>query len=182
MQALDLLLKRQSCPRLEAPAPTADQLAQILAAGMRVPDHGGLTPWQFIVAQDAGLTRLGDIFAAAASAAGGDEANITRAAQLPLRAPMVITVAAKVQPHTKVPALEQQIAAGCAVMAMQQAAFALGLGSIWRTGTYAFDRSVHEALELGGEDQIVGFLYVGTPVVKAPEKAAKSSDAVTRYL
>ncbi len=95
---------------------------------------------------------------------------------------MVITVVAKTKDHPKVPELEQQLAAGCAVMAMQQAAFAQGLGGIWRTGAFAFDSTVNTALGLDGSDQIVGFLYLGTPVVEAPLKATKEGSAFARYL
>lgn len=182
MQALELLLTRQSCPRLQAPGPDAEQLQQILDAGARVPDHGALQPWEFIIAQGDGLQSLADIFKASAVANHADEAKIEKAANLPFRAPMVITVVAKCQPHPKVPALEQHLAAGCAVMAMQQAAFALGLGGIWRSGDYAFCRHVHESMGLGEQDQIVGFLYLGTPVIKAPLKPQKAGSDFVRYL
>ncbi|MCL1039711.1 NAD(P)H nitroreductase [Shewanella submarina] len=182
MQALELLLTRQSCPRLQAPGPNAEQLQTILDAGARAPDHGALQPWEFIIAQDEGLQKLADIFKASAVAAHADETKIEKAANLPFRAPMVITVVAKCQPHPKVPELEQQLAAGCAVMAMQQAAFAQGLGGIWRSGDYAFCRHVHTALGLAEQDQIVGFLYVGTPAVNAPIKPLKSGESFSRYL
>ncbi|MCG9739047.1 NAD(P)H nitroreductase [Shewanella insulae] len=182
MEAIELLLTRQSCPRLVAPAPDEAQLKQILGAAVRVPDHAGLTPWEFIIAEGDGLTRLAEHFVQAMEEDGGDEVAVAKAANMPMRAPMVVTVVAKVTEHPKVPALEQHIAAGCACMAMQQAAFALGLGGIWRTGPLAFNRHLHQALGLGEQDQIVGFLYLGTPAVKAPVKPQKSADSAVRYL
>ena len=182
LQASELLLTRQSSPRLIAPAPNEEQLDFILNAGARVPDHGALTPWEFIIAQDDGLTRLADIFVNAATANNADDAFIQKAANMPMRAPLVITVVAKTQPHPKVPLLEQHIAAGCAVMAMQQAVFSLGLGAVWRTGDFAFDANVHQSLGLNETDQIVGFLYVGTPAVKAPIKALKPGRQFSRNL
>ncbi|MCG9723246.1 NAD(P)H nitroreductase [Shewanella sp. Isolate7] len=182
MDAIELLLTRQSCPRLVAPAPDEAQLTQILNAAVRVPDHAGLTPWEFIIAEGDGLTRLADHFVKAMEQDCGDEAAIAKAANMPMRAPMVVTVVAKVSEHPKVPALEQHIAAGCACMAMQQAAFALGLGGIWRTGPLAFNRHLHRELDLGEQDQIVGFLYLGTPAVKAPLKPQKSAGSAVRYL
>ncbi|MBW8183762.1 NAD(P)H nitroreductase [Shewanella nanhaiensis] len=182
MDAIELLLTRQSCPRLAEPGPSEAQLNTILDAGVRVPDHAGLTPWEFIIAQGEGLKKLGQVFADAAMSSGADEAALAKALVMPQRAPLVIVVVAKSVEHAKVPELEQHIAAGCATMAMQQAAFALGLGAIWRTGSYAFDRKVHQSLGLTQSDQIVGFLYVGTPVVKAPIKAAKKGSEFTRYL
>ncbi|MCL1123662.1 NAD(P)H nitroreductase [Shewanella surugensis] len=182
MNALDLLLTRQSTPRLAAPEPTQEQLEVILNAGARVPDHAGLTPWEFIIAQGEGLDKLGNIFSQAAERKGCDEAFIEKAQNMPKRAPMVITVVAKIQQHQKVPVLEQQISAGCAVMAMQQAAFAQGLGGIWRTGALAFNSDVNQLLGLSSDDQIVGFLYLGSPVLKAPVKAIKSGQLHARYL
>ncbi|MDF0533529.1 NAD(P)H nitroreductase [Shewanella yunxiaonensis] len=183
MDALTLLLTRQSCPRLIAPAPSEAQLKVILDAAARVPDHGGLTPWEFIIATGEGLNRLADVFVAAATEAGEDDDFIAKAGNMPLRAPMVITVVAKTRSDIKkVPELEQQLAAGCAVMAMQQAAFAQGLGGIWRTGNFAFDETVNTALGLEVTDQIVGFLYLGTPAIDMPLKPQKDGSAFARYL
>lgn len=182
MDAAQLLLTRQSTPRLTLPAPTQTQLQFILDAAARVPDHGALTPWEFIIATGDGLTKLADIFVHAATLAGMDDDFLQKAKGMPLRAPMVITVVAKTQDHPKVPVLEQQIAAGCATMAMQQAAFALGIGAVWRTGDFAFDANVNQALGLTPKDQIVGFLYVGTPAVVAPIKPKKDGSVYARYL
>lgn len=182
MDAIELLLTRQSCPRLVEPGPNETQLKTILDAGARVPDHGGLTPWEFIIAQGDGLGRLGEIFVDAAIHNDANESIQAKALSMPLRAPMVIVVAAKPVEHAKVPDIEQVIAAGCATMAMQQAAFALGLGAIWRTGSVAFDLKVHQHLGLSEKDQIVGFLYIGTPVVNAPLKTSKAGGEFTRYL
>lgn len=182
MDAKQLLLTRQSSPRLMAPAPNEQELTFILDAGARVPDHGSLTPWEFIIAVDEGLERLSAIFVAAATANGADDAAIAKAGMTSARAPMVITVVAKCQQHGKVPIIEQQLAAGCATMAMQQAAFSLGLGAVWRTGDLAFSQQVHQALGLGELDQIVGFLYIGTPTVTAPIKALKPGKQFSRYI
>lgn len=182
MDAAQLLLTRQSTPRLTSPAPTEEQTTFLLNAAARVPDHGALTPWEFIIATGEGLDKLAQIFVEAATLSGADDAMLAKVQGMPFRAPMVITVVAKTQQHVKVPVLEQQIAAGCATMAMQQAAFAMGLGAVWRTGDFAFDRHVHQALGLTHDDQIVGFLYVGTPAVKAPIKPMKDGCLFARWL
>ncbi|WP_028762146.1 NAD(P)H nitroreductase [Shewanella colwelliana] len=182
MDAIELLLTRQSSPRLVAPAPNAEQLNTILSAAIRVPDHAGLNPWEFIVASGDGLAKLGQLFVNASAAEGSDESTQAKMANMPQRAPMVITVVAKVVEHAKVPALEQHLAVGCACMAMQQAAFALGLGGIWRTGGLAFNRVLHKDLGLRDNDQIIGFLYLGTPAVTAPIKPTKLVTDVVRYL
>ncbi|MCC5851222.1 MAG: NAD(P)H nitroreductase [Alkalimonas sp.] len=167
MDAITLLTTRQSCPRLMEPAPAGDDLDLIKRAALRVPDHGGLRPWRFsIVHGKAALERLGDIFAEAAVEDDPSIANelLERARQLPLRAPMVIVCIARCNSTAKIPLHEQVQSAACSVMAMQQAAFALGYGAIWRTGMYAEMEFVKQSLELGEDDEIVGFLYLGTPV------------------
>ncbi|ART79446.1 NAD(P)H nitroreductase [Oceanisphaera avium] len=163
MDALQLLLNRHSNPRLNEPAPAGEQLETIFKAGLRAPDHAGLTPWEFIVFEGEQRQLLGDILANATAAKGNDAEAIEGARKAPLRAPMVITVVAKVTEHDKVPRLEQELSAGCALLSMQMAAQALGFNGIWRTGWFAFDRGVHSELGLKEQDQIVGFLYLGTP-------------------
>ncbi|MGB0894357.1 MAG: NAD(P)H nitroreductase [Parashewanella sp.] len=182
MNAEQLLLTRQSTPRLTTPAPTNEQLEFILNAATRVPDHASLTPYEFIIAKDDGLQKLADAYIHAATLAKAETAVIEKAAKLPFRAPMVITIATKYSQHPKVPKIEQTITAGCAAMVMQQAAFSLGLGAIWRTGTYAFNDDVKLALGIDNYNDIVGFLYIGTPAVSAPIKPLKNGHDFARYL
>ena len=104
-----------------------------------------------------------------------------RARQLPLRAPMVIVCIAKVTEHPKVPGHEQVQSAACVVMAMQQAAFAQGFGGIWRTGSYAQQDFVKQSLDVGEDDEIVGFLYLGTAANNAPARNDPDPEAFFSY-
>ena len=162
MTNLEFLSQRFSASKLTTPGPNTAQLDAILAVGARAPDHGALQPWQFMVMTGQGLERLGEIFAQAATLNSHDMAKITKCRQMPLRAPMVITVIAKTVKHVKVPWLEQVQSAGCALFSMQQAALALGFSGIWRTGDLSQDKYVREQLGLNEQDEIVGFLYLGT--------------------
>jgi nitroreductase len=85
---------------------------------------------------------------------------------------MIIVAIARVEKHPKVPAIEQIMAAACAVQNMQLALTSLGYGAMWRTGDLAFNADVADYFNLKAGDQIVGFLYVGTPQAygKPPEK------------
>ncbi|KJY72697.1 NAD(P)H nitroreductase [Vibrio nigripulchritudo] len=173
MEALDLLLNRRSIAKLSVPAPEGEALQNIIKAGLRAPDHAGLTPWRFVISQGEGLAKLADILVSAAEAENSEEAVIEKLKNAPFRAPMVITVIAKVTENEKVPALEQYLSAGCAVQAMQMAAVAQGFQAFWRSGSWMFHPKVHEAFGLEGKDEIVGFLYVGTPgctPMKVPER------------
>ena len=178
MDALTLLLNRRSLPKMVEPAPQGEALEVILRAGLRAPDHAGLTPWRFIVchqngSQNDGRQKLADILVEAANSDGADEAAIDKAGKSPFRAPMVITVVAKVSQHDKVPVIEQHLSAGCAAQAMQLAAVAQGYAGFWRTGKWAYHPVVRQALGVEGDDMIVGFLYLGTPGcrdAKAPQR------------
>ncbi|WP_038176990.1 MULTISPECIES: NAD(P)H nitroreductase [Vibrio] len=173
MDALDLLLNRRSIAKLSEPAPEGKALENIIRAGLRAPDHAGLTPWRFSIAQGEGLNKLSKILVTAAESESSDVSLIEKVKNAPFRAPMVITVIAKVTEHDKVPAFEQHLSAGCAVQAMQMAAVAQGFQAFWRSGKWMFHPQVHQAFNLQGEDQIVGFLYLGTPgctPMKVPER------------
>ncbi|WP_298444401.1 NAD(P)H nitroreductase [uncultured Ferrimonas sp.] len=182
MDAQQLLLNRHSQPRLTAPGPSPQQLELLLQAALRAPDHAMLKPYEFVVAQQEGLNRLGEIFYQAAQAAGQEGEALARARLLPTRAPMVITVIAKVTEHPKVPTVEQHITAGCATLQMQQMALSLGLGGFWRTGSYARDPYVRQALGAQGNDEIVGFLYLGTPMKATSASAGKDPAQYWREL
>jgi nitroreductase len=182
MTAIELLMTRQSCANVTEPAPNQADLEQILHAGMRVPDHANLSPWQFTVVTGQGLQHLTDIFTRAASAANMSEQQQAKAQTMAFRAPMILVVSSKFQQHDKVPKQEQLVAAGCAAHAMQMAAFALGYGAMWRTGDFAYNSVVKQGLNISLQDEIIGFLYLGTPVKIQPIKPSKAIAPFVRYL
>jgi len=181
MTAIELLLQRQSNPLLTAPAPDAPDIDNILSAGMRVPDHACLKPWQFTVIQNNGLQRLSDLFVKAVNAANKTglieesdlEKKIAKTMKMPFRAPMIIVISTHYQEHDKVPKSEQLIAAGCASHAMQMAAYSLGYGAMWRTGELAYNNIVKAGLDIAEENEIVGFLYIGTASKTLPLKPVR---------
>ena len=134
---------------------------------MRAPDHKTLQPWQFFVIEGEGRERFSAVLDKAAIAAGSDEKAQDKARSAPFRAPLIITVVAKCEENDKVPLWEQEMSAGCAVMAMQMAAIAQGFGGIWRSGALTESAVVREAFDCRPQDKIVGFLYLGTPQLKA---------------
>ncbi len=100
-------------------------------------------------------------------AAGQDEKAIEKARNAPFRAPLIIAVVARCEEHPKVPLWEQEMSAGCAVMAMQMAAVAQGYNGIWRSGALTESPVVREGFGCREQDKIVGFLYLGTPQLKS---------------
>lgn len=177
MDALSLLLNRHSQARLTEPAPQGEVLENIKMAALKTPDHASLKPWHFIVCEGKGREKLGNIFEKSAIENDKSATEIERAPLLPLRAPMVVVAIAKYTEHEKVPRVEQVASTACAVMAMQMAAMAQGFNGIWRTGNYAHCALVKAELALAEEDEIVGFLYLGTPTHEAlPRPTLKPDD------
>ncbi len=182
MKALDLLLQRQSTPLLTEPLPDSDQLNSILMAGMRVPDHANLKPFHFTVVKGDGLQTLSDIFVDAVKEQTNDIAKLEKTAKMPFRAPLIIVVSTQYLPHEKVPQVEQMITAGCAVHAMQMASVSLGYGAMWRTGELSYNAIVKQALGISAQNDIVGFLYIGTSQKELPIKEPKFYDDRVSYL
>ena len=181
MDALDLLKSRNSAAKLASPGPSEQELAEIFAAAMRAPDHSRLRPWRFLQIRGAGLSALGDLFAEAAlhrePAIG--EAELQRFRQQPLRAPLIIVVISCIQEHLKVPRIEQQMSAACAAHGILLATDALGYAGIWRTGSNAFDVHVMAGLGLSANEEIAGFIYIGSRDGRAkPLPALEMADYV----
>ncbi len=165
MDALDLLLNRVSVTRLVDPAPTEAQLDLLFRAALRAPDHGQLRPWRFLTIQGEARERLGELYAEALGLRQPDASDeaLRKARKMPLRAPMMVVVVARMLPHPKVPDSEQVLAASCAAHGLLLAAHAQGLGAVWRTGEFAYDRHVARQLGLMENEQVLGFIYLGTP-------------------
>jgi nitroreductase len=176
---IQTLIQRTSCAQLEEPAPSAENLALLFKAAGRAADHRNLKPWRFLVIQDDGLDALGHLFM---SAWQKDTPDLTpedkqRALALPRRAPMIVVAIANIQDDPKVPEIEQLLATGAAVQNMLNAAYALGLGAIWRTGAMASNIHVAEGLGLATNERLIGFLYLGTP--KIPLRIASEPEIDT---
>ncbi|WP_210643407.1 NAD(P)H nitroreductase [Pseudomonas sp. Tri1] len=169
MQALDALLNRVSVPRLVDPAPTPEQREVMFAAAMRAPDHGQLRPWRFLTVEGQARHRMGELLAEAArlSDPQAPEAAVEKALNGPLRAPLVVVVIARLQEHFKIPKSEQRLAAGCAAHGILLAAYAQGVGGVWRTGELSYSPHVAKGLGLEEGEEVIGFLYLGTPQKEA---------------
>ena len=184
--ALQLLTTRRSVKPIEmnGPGPSADEVTTLLTVASRVPDHGKLVPWRFIVFQgeariQAG-SRLAEIFRAAHPEATADQVAFERTRLA--RAPLVIGVVSRAAPHVKIPEWEQVLSAGAAAMSLVFAAHALGYAANWITEWYAYDRAALAALGVGADERVAGFVHIGTPA-RPPEDRPRPAlaDIVTRY-
>jgi nitroreductase len=184
--AVELLKTRRSVKpaELTGPGPSAAEIDSLITIASRVPDHGKLTPWRFIVFNGTARLAAGDAIAATFREkypqATAEQIAFER--QRLARAPLVIAVVSRAAPHVKIPEWEQQLSAGAAAMNLVNAAHALGFAANWITEWYAYDRAVLDALGLAPYERIAGFIHIGKPV-RPPEDRARPalSDIVTRF-
>ena len=170
--ALDLLLTRRSgsAKTMGKPGPNKKQLAQILQAGARAPDHGKLFPWRFIVFEGDGRARAGDVIAAAAQADGEREKQVEEERKRLLRAPVVIGVISSAREQHKIPVWEQELSAGAVCQNILVAATALGFVGNWLTEWYAYHPAVRHGLGLKSGERVAGFIFIGTATEKLEER------------
>lgn len=161
---LQFLTQRSSASRLSGPPPSAGELDNIFAAAFRAPDHARLRPWRFLCVVGERRADLGQLFREALLLRNpeADQAAQEKAAKAPLRAPLVVVVVTRLVEHPKVPYVEQRLSAGCAAHGILLAAEAMGYAGIWRTGEVAFDRNLMRMLGLEDNEEIAGFVYLGT--------------------
>jgi len=169
---------------MTAPGPSASELDTILTIGARVPDHGKLAPWRFIIFEADARIRAGEIIANvfAKKNPQASPAEIEIEKKRLTDAPLVIAVVSFTRPHPKVPPWEQELSAGASAMNIVTAATALGYGACWLTGWFAFDREVLDGLGLKAEERLAGFIHVGTPSKPSEDRPRPAlSDIVTRF-
>lgn len=182
-ETIDLLLTRRSAKALTMvePGPDAQEVEIILRAGARVPDHGKLAPWRFVVFKGEARRDFGAVlresFIRSQPNATDDQAEFE--ANRLLRAPVVVAVVSRVTPGIKIPEWEQLLSAGAVCQNMLIAAVALGYGAQWLTEWYAFDPAVGEALGLGENERVAGFLYFGSESVAKDERPRPELSDIT---
>jgi nitroreductase len=182
---LDLLSTRRSvAPHLlGGPGPTGAELEALLTIAVRVPDHGRLTPWRFIVIEGDARHRIGETIAAAfrADQPETDDGRVAQERNRLARAPTVVAVVSRARPHVKIPEWEQALSAAAVCMTLVVAANAMGFATSWLTEWYAFDRRVLDALGLEPEERIAGFVHIGRALEAPVERPRPSlADLVTR--
>lgn len=146
------------------PAPSEEQLRQMLTLASRTPDHGKLVPWRFITIAGEGRARLGETIAArfAETNPGAPEERVEFMRQRLAHAPLVVSVVFCAREHPKIPEWEQVLTTGAVCMNLLHAARALGFAGLWLSEWYAYDRAVLDELGLAADEQLAGFMHIGT--------------------
>jgi nitroreductase len=184
--ALNLLKTRRSVKPVELAGPglSAAEVDTLLTVASRVPDHGKLVPWRFIVFEGEARLKAGEAIARAFRAKYSDAKpeQIDYERKRLARAPLVVAVVSRAAPHVKIPEWEQVLSAGAAAMSLVFAAHALGYAANWITEWYAYDRSALDALGLAPHEKIAGFIHIGRPGAAAEDRPRPPlTDIVTRY-
>jgi nitroreductase len=163
---LSLLRTRRSVPALllRAPGPSEAEIDAALEVAMRAPDHGALRPWRFVLIRGAARERLAELFVRRMREREPPSPphKIDKAGAQTRTAPLVIAVGAKLVREHKVPEIEQLLSCGAAVMNLLDAFHAQGYGAILLTGPNAYDGEIAAALGFGPDEQLLGFVYVGS--------------------
>ncbi|WP_422373603.1 nitroreductase family protein [Hoeflea sp.] len=166
---------RRSTPafQMTEPGPSREEIMEVLTIASRVPDHGKLAPWRYVVYTGAERERISAELAKVAMArnpALSEEMIKVEKTRL-TRAPVVIAVVSRAAPHAKIPEWEQVLSAGAVCLNLSMAANALGYASNWLTEWFAFDESVFELLGVRPGEKIAGFIHIGTQQMHPGERA-----------
>jgi nitroreductase len=178
MDGIELLTTRASNGKLAEPAPDTVTLQLAFEAAAHAPDHAGLRPWRVRLIRGAARERLGQLMADVVLRENPHSSaqQLDQVRSKAVRAPLILVVGAVLQPHPKVPEIEQTLAAGAAAHAILLTLHARGYAAIWRTGNAAYDPALKKALGFAAADAIVGFIYAGTAKQPSPNFTRASPD------
>lgn len=181
--AFTFLATRQSYPSkaMVGPAPDRAALEPILAAALRVPDHGKLEPWRLVVGYRDALARWADIGEARARELGGDPVTVEKGRSQFDRSHLAVVVIGCPRPADKVPAIEQTLSAGALCLNLVNAASAAGWAAQWLTGWVSHDRDfITRAFGCTAQEWVAGIVHIGTPAAPAPDRPRPNlSEVVT---
>ena len=181
---LDFLLTRRSRPAkmLTTPVPDRAALEVLLTAAARVPDHGKLEPWRFIVLEKPALDRLADLARARGTAMGMEPERIDKGVAQYAEADLVVAVIAAPIQSDKIPQIEQTLSAGAVCLGLVNAALAAGWGACWLTGWAAHDREfAAQGLGLASQEYVAGMIHIGTSARTPPDRPRPEIARITTW-
>lgn len=175
---LELLLSRRSTPlrQLGGNGPGASELTHLLAAALRVPDHGRLEPWRLLLLRGEARQRFAEalVLRQRQREPEAAAAAIEKTRDRYQHAPLVVVVIARIEPEHRIPEQEQLLSAGCVAFSLLLAAEGLGFGAQWVTGWAAYDQPVADVLGLGAGERVIGFIHIGEKLADSPERSRPS--------
>lgn len=182
--ALDFLLTRRSRPAktLGAAGPDAATLTRLLTAAARVPDHGKLEPWRFVVIEGAAREGFARLAETRAQALGRSAEDAAKAGSAFRQGAVIVAVVASPKPSGKIPAWEQAMSAGAVCLSLVNAALAAGWGACWLSGPVARDRVFLDALGLAAHEVVAGFVHIGAETAAPPDRPRPDVTALVARL
>ena len=186
-QLINWIKSRRSIGNLSIPAPTESQIKAAIDCAVTAPDHKKLQPWRFIVTQGNARHDLGRAFLAAAEAQAAQEGETLseksrqKTYNMPLRAPVIITVVTQMQVHKKVPPFEQILSTGAAVQNLILALKAQGFSTVWRTGLLCNEPAVKAYFGVGPDDYVTAFVYTGSSPCDMPTRKPIDIEPLLRF-
>jgi nitroreductase len=184
----ETIKRRRSNGKMTEQRPTREQIERILEAGTHAPNHHKVEPWKFFVIADKARNELGDIMAQSLIERHKDnpllrsEASVEKERSKPLRAPVMIIVAAEKPQNPKIVEIENIEAVAAAAQNMLLTAEELGLACMWRTGDAAYDPQIKRWLGLTPEDHIVSMIYLGYAATEPTERHPQPVESKTTWL
>jgi nitroreductase len=184
VKLVDYLRERHSTPvaQISGSAPSQEELDAILTSAVRVPDHGKLAPWRFVVYRGDVRTSFGETFLQLALETNPEMTDAAKEAERTrfTRAPLVVAVVSTAAPHAKIPEWEQVLSVGAVCLNMLMAANAAGYVANWRTEWIAYDERALAALGIQPGEKVAGFIHIGTTDFPTPDRPRPQlSDVVT---
>ena len=186
-QLINWIKSRRSIGNLSIPAPTESQIKAAIDCAVTAPDHKKLQPWRFVVTQGNARHELGRAFLAAAEAQAAQKGETLsekarqKTYNMPLRAPVIITVVTHMQAHKKVPPFEQMLSAGAAVQNLILALKAQGFSTVWRTGLLCNEPAVKEYFDVDPDDYVTAFVYTGSSPCDMPTRKPIDIEPLVRF-
>lgn len=185
VSTIEFLERRRSvlAKNLRDPGPSPEQITKLLTIAARVPDHGKLAPWRFILFEGEARTgagrKLADIWQKNEPDARESRLEMERTRFE--RAPLVICVVSRAAPHPKIPEWEQVLSAGAVCQMLLSAALAMGYGAQWLSEWCCYDEAARTTLGLEPRERIAGLIYVGTTDETPSERPRPDMDEIVSH-
>ncbi|MBV6657013.1 MAG: nitroreductase [Devosiaceae bacterium] len=175
---MDLLLTRRTVPSafLGDPGPDEATLESLMTAAMRVPDHGKLTPWRFIVLSREDRQALVPTLREARLADDPDAPieKLEKEEAAFVAAPLCVVIVSTAAEHAKIPVFEQVLSAGASAQQLMIAAHAAGFSAQWLTGWTSTHPSATQLYGVTEGERVVGLVHIGTATVPPTERPRPS--------
>jgi len=165
---------------LAAPGPDDAALAAMLVIAARVPDHGKLAPWRFVVYPAAARAEAARWLSGRAEALGEDVEKRVKKAEAFAAAPVCVGVISTAAPHVKIPEWEQRLSAGAVCLNLLHAAAAMGFRATWLTDWFSYDAEARAYLGVGEGERVAGFIHIGGYASPTPDRDRPDVPAITR--